>query len=122
MKAYKFNLINSVTLIALGLWGSYPYLCSPETGSPTSLIPVFFGFILLVLSPGLKKENKIISHIAVLLTFLLFISLFMPLKGAVERSSLSSGLRVSIMLFTSFLSLASFIKSFIHARKNSNKL
>ena len=28
MKAYKFNLINSLTLIILGLWGAYPYLPS----------------------------------------------------------------------------------------------
>tara|TARA_B100000700_G_C14984834_1_gene828272 strand:+ start:1315 stop:1674 length:360 start_codon:yes stop_codon:yes gene_type:complete len=117
MNPYKANLINSITLIIFGLWGAYPYLLSTD-GSPTSLIPCFFGITLLALSSGLKKENKIIAHIIVLLTLLLFLSLFMPLKGAIERSDTIAIIRVSIMLFTSFLAQKAFIKSFIDARKS----
>ena len=117
MSPHKANLINGVTLIIFGFWGAYPYLFL-STGSPTSFIPMVFGIILLALSSGLKKENKIIAHIIVLLTFLLFVSLFMPLKGAFERSDTMAILRVLIMLLTSFLALKAFIKSFIDARKS----
>ena len=61
MNPYKANLLNSLTLIIIGLWGAYPYLFL--TGSPTSLIPVVFGILLFVLSSRLKKENKITAHI-----------------------------------------------------------
>ena len=117
MNPYKSNLINSITLIALGFWGAYPYLFL-STGSFTSLIPILFGTILLLFSNGLKKENKLISHIIVLLTLLLSISLFMPLKGAIERADNMAILRVSIMLCTSLVALQAFIKSFINARKS----
>ncbi len=117
MNPYKSNLINGVTLIVFGLWGAYPYLFL-STGSFTSLIPVLFGAILLLLSNGLKKENKVIAHVIVLLTLLLFVSLFMPLKGAIERVDTIAILRVSIMLFTSLIALRTFIKSFINARKS----
>ena len=53
---YIINLLNSLTLIGLGVWG---YVAS---GSGTALIPVVFGVILLFCTPGLKTQNKIISH------------------------------------------------------------
>tara|TARA_Y100001968_G_C19396700_1_gene738733 strand:+ start:1326 stop:1682 length:357 start_codon:yes stop_codon:yes gene_type:complete len=117
MNPYKANLLNSITLIVFGLWGAYPYLFS-ISGSPTSLIPVFFGIILLALSYGLKYQNKVIAHIVVLLTFLLFVSFYMPLKGAIERSDTMAIIRVAIMLCTSFLAIKAFIQSFIDARKS----
>jgi len=117
MSPYKATLLNSVTLIILGLWGAYPYLFL-TTGSPTSLIPLFFGIILLILSSGLKKENKIIAHIVVLLTFIILVSLFMPLKGAIARSDSMAMIRVTMMLLFSLLALLTFIKSFIDARKS----
>ena len=40
------NFINSVTLILFGLWG---YLGS-QTPSPTALIPVIFGVLLIAVS------------------------------------------------------------------------
>ena len=54
MKIAFYNTLNSIVLIALGLWG---YI---DVQSPTALIPVGFGVILLLCSNGLKKENKII--------------------------------------------------------------
>ena len=41
MNASKANLINSISLIGFGLWGYF------EVTSPTALIPVGFGLILL---------------------------------------------------------------------------
>ena len=69
LNATRMNLINALVLIAMGLWG---YL---ELSSPTALIPVGFGVVLLLCYQGVKNQNKIIAHVAVLLTLLLLIAL-----------------------------------------------
>jgi len=121
MNPYKSNLLNSVTLIILGLWSgsSFLFSCGVE-GSMTSLIPLIFGIILLILGRGLRLENKAIAHIVVLLTVLIFFSLFMPLKGAVESADIIALIRLSVMLLTSIIALYSFIKSFLNARKQKS--
>ena len=69
LNATRMNLINALVLIAMGLWG---YL---ELNSPTALIPVGFGVVLLLCYQGVKNQNKIIVHVAVLLTLLILIAL-----------------------------------------------
>ena len=81
MKAYKLSFVNAITLISFGLWG---YI--DVNFSPTALIPVIFGIIILLLNPGLKKENKIISHIVVLLTFLILVGLVKPLMSTLDNN------------------------------------
>ena len=119
MKAHKANLINSLILITLGFWGAYPFIIH-QTGSATSLIPIIFGILLLLLNPGLKKECKIRSHIVVLLTILILLSLFMPLKGSIERSDTTAIIRIGIMMLSSLFATVTFIKSFIDARKQKS--
>ena len=114
MKPYFASLLNAIILITLGLWA----YSSAETPSVTALIPVFAGVILVFLNPGLKKENKTIAHIAVILTLLIFIGLIKPLTGALERVDYIAIFRVIFMMLFTLLALASFIKSFIDARKN----
>ncbi len=109
MKPHTANLINAAILIGLGIWG---YLAS-ETGSPTALIAPVSGLILLLMTPGIRKDNKVIAHIAVVLTLLLFIALFMPFMA---REGLAK-MRVGVMLLSCLTALAVFIKSFIDARK-----
>ena len=116
MKPSKANILNSLTLIVFGIWGSYPYILS-GAGSITSLIPLFFGLLLLSLNNGMKKENKMISHIVVLVTLLILVALIMPLKGALERSDTMAFIRVGTMVLTSFFAMITFIRSFIQARK-----
>ena len=116
MKPFKANTLNSLTLIVFGIWGAYPYILS-GVGSITSLIPLFFGLLLLSLNNGMKKENKMIAHIVVLVTFLILIALIMPLKGALERADTMAFIRVGIMVLTSFFAMITFIRSFIQARK-----
>ena len=65
----------------------------------------------------MKSENKLISHIAVLLTLLLLIALFMPLSSAIGRGDLMAMLRVGLMLLTTGVALLFFIKSFIDVRR-----
>ena len=114
MKAHTVSLVNSVTLIAMSAWG---YLAS-ETPSITALIPLFFGFVLLLCYQGVKTQNKVIAHVAVLLTLVVLVALFMPLKGAIGRADTEATVRVALMIVTSALSMVYFIKSFIDARKD----
>ncbi|MEM7160819.1 MAG: hypothetical protein AAF487_00130 [Bacteroidota bacterium] len=114
MKAHVASLINAIAMIALGLWGYF----GSETPSPTAFIPVGFGIVLLALNNGVKKENKVIAHIAVLLTLIIVIALGMALKGAIGRGDNMASTRVGIMLLTAVLAIVAFIRSFIQARKN----
>jgi len=116
LKPHQFSLINSISLIALG---GYGYLTS-SSPSITALIPVIFGIAILGMNPGIKKDNKIIAHIAVLLTFVILLGLIMPLLGAVQRSDVGALLRVLTMLITTVFAMIGFIQSFKKARKDKN--
>ena len=114
MKASFYNILNSIVLISLGLWGYFDYT---DVQSPTALIPVGFGVILLLCTTGVKKENKIIAHVAVLLTLVILVALV----GMRLPKSLDSGgvglFRVIAMIATSVLSMVAFVLSFIKARR-----
>jgi hypothetical protein len=112
MKTYIASLMNALILISFGLWG---YFVS-ATPSFTALIPVVFGLALLAINPGIKRENKTIAHIAVILTFLVMLGLFMPLRGAILRDDMSAVLRVLVMLLASITALVYFVRSFLAAR------
>tara|TARA_B100000941_G_scaffold219637_1_gene162256 strand:- start:217 stop:552 length:336 start_codon:yes stop_codon:yes gene_type:complete len=110
MKAHTASLVNAILLITVGGWGYF------ESGSPTSLIPVVIGSVLVLLNNGIKKQNKVIAHIAVLVTLLGF-ALIMPLIKAIEDGRTDAALRIIIMLSSSVYSMIFFVKSFIDARK-----
>ena len=111
MNVGNANLLNAVTLIGMGFWGF------KASGSNTALIPVIFGVILLVLTNSIRNHNKVVAHIAVLLTLLILGALL----GMRLPKSLNEGgpglYRVIAMIATSFIALIYFIKSFIDARK-----
>lgn len=113
MKPFQINLVNAFVLITMGLWGYF----SADKPSPTALIPVGFGVIFALATPPFKRDNKVIAHIVVLLTLLLIIALFMPLKGAVGRGDTLGIVRVGLMLLTSIYAMVIYIRSFIAARK-----
>ena len=113
MSPFLANIINAAVLILLSSWG---YL-SADAPSLTALIPAAFGLLLLACSPGVKTEHKMVSHIAVLLTLVIIIALFMPLKGAISREDTLAVSRVCLMLISSTLAMMFFIKSFIDVRK-----
>ena len=117
MKAHTISLISSVVLIVMSAWG---YLSS-DSPSLTALIPLFFGVVLLACYPGIKSENKIIAHVAVLLTLIVLVALFMPLKGAIGRDDSMAVVRIVIMISGTSLSMVAFVKSFIAARKNKQQ-
>lgn len=111
MKAYLANMVNGLALAGLGTWGAL------GATSPTAWIPVAFGVILLLCTPGVKSENKIIAHVAVLLTLLVLLSLVMPLMGSIGRADTMAIIRVCIMIITGLLAMVAFIGSFRAARK-----
>ena len=113
MKPYQISAINAISLISLG---GYGYLQS-ETPSPTALIPVIIGVLLLLMNGGIKSENKVVAHIAVSLTLLILFGLTMPMLGAIDRGDNFAIMRCGIMIGTTVATMASFILSFINARK-----
>ena len=122
MTAQKMNLINALILITLGLWGFIDVNTPPlESGvSKTALIPVAFGVVLLLFNKGVKNANKLISHIAVIVTLLVLIGLVKPFTAQFIKVDIHSDiglLRVYSMMVFSFLTLISFIGSFIENRK-----
>ena len=113
MKTHVVSLIHAIALIGLG---GYGYLSS-DSPSVTALIPVVFGVLLLAMNNGVKKENKVIAHIAVLLTLFIIIGLIKPLTGAMGRGDSGAVARVATMLVLGVLAMVSFVRSFIAARK-----
>ena len=110
MNAHNASLVNAILLITMGGWGYF------ESGSPTSLIPVVIGVLLVLLNKGIKTHNKVVAHIAVLVTLLGF-ALVMPLMRAIEDGRNEASLRILIMLSSTVYSMIFFIKSFIDARR-----
>ena len=109
----KIHLLNSFVLIVFGIWG---YLGS---GSFTALIPFIFGLILLFLYRGVKNEDKVLAHIAVILTFIILIALILqPLKIALSSGDSGRIFRSLVMVLTSASAMISLILSFIKARRS----
>ena len=116
MKAYTVSLINSLVLVTMGLWGYF----ESDSRPITALIPVIVGIILVVINNGVKKENKIIAHVAVLLTLIITIGLIKPFLGSLEKANITGTIRVSLMILSSLWAMIAFIQSFIAARKSKN--
>lgn len=113
MKAAKASLLNALILIGFGLWAYF----GSNTPSKTAFIPVGFGVLILLCVPGVKKENKIIAHVAVLLTLLILGGLIKPLTAALGRDDSLALMRVTVMMVSTVVALFFFIKSFIDVRR-----
>ena len=110
----QFNLINSIALISMSVWG---YI---DTNSFTALIPAVFGVILLLLGTMLTNEKlvKLSAHLVVLFTLFILVALVVQvLPGVVERVGIGL-IRVILMISTSAIAMIVFIKSFIDNRKS----
>jgi len=116
MKANTVSLINSIVLVSMGLWGYF----ESDSRPITALIPVIVGVILLLINSGVKKENKIAAHVAVLLTLLIIIGLVKPFLGTLGKGNIVGILRVSAMIITSLWAMIIFVQSFISARKSKS--
>ncbi|MEM6942891.1 MAG: hypothetical protein AAF565_03965 [Pseudomonadota bacterium] len=113
MTAHTASLINAIALIACSAWAYFG-----GSGSMTALIPVAFALALLACYPGVKAMNKLVAHIAVVLTLIVLVALVMPLSGAIGRGDTAGIVRVGIMMITSAVAMVFFVKSFIDARRS----
>jgi hypothetical protein len=116
MKAAQANLLNAIVLIAAGLYAYFMILTPEGTKAPTALIPAGFGLVLLAMQKGVATQNKIIAHVAVVLTLLLLVictSRFFKIEdwGAKKYVFL-------ICIISNVIAMIAFIGSFIEARKN----
>ena len=86
MKTYQAKIVNALALILMPLWAYLSFEATSEKPqqSITALIPLFLGVILILCNNGLKKENKIIAHVAVFVTLIALAGLLMPLKSAIN--------------------------------------
>ena len=120
MKTYQANLLNSIILILMPIWAYLTFegtVDKPEQ-SITSFIPLVLGVILLLCNNGIKKENKTIAHVAVLVTLFAIIgNATKPLMSAIEEGRALGIFRVSLMIFASIIAMITFVKSFIKARQ-----
>jgi len=113
MNAGNANLLNAVMLIVMSIWGY------KAGGSPTALIPLGFGAILLYFTNSIRDHNKTVAHIAVVLTLVALIALIAkPLPAAIERGGGAGLYRIIAMIVTGVIALIAFIRSFIQAKKD----
>lgn len=112
MNASKANLLNAVVLIIMGGWGAY----ATQLASYTALIPVIGGLILLGCQKGVTSENKMIAHVAVVVTLLLILGIVRPFMSAMGDGDTMGMLRTGLMLLTGIVAMVFFIKSFRDAR------
>ena len=117
MKPHTASLINAIVLILVSCWSYF----GSDTPSLTALIPAAFGGLLLTCYPGVKKENKIIAHVAVVLTLLILLALIMPLRGAWGGDDPVALVRVGLMMASTVFALVFFIKSFIDIRRQRSQ-
>jgi uncharacterized membrane protein (UPF0136 family) len=111
MNAHIANLLNAVVLLAMGFWG---YM---DKNAPTALIPVVFGVILIVMSQGVKNENKAQAHVAVIVTLVALLGILKPFFGAIGKGDSIALFRTGLMVLTGIVSMVFFIRSFIAAKK-----
>lgn len=113
MKAHVASGLNAAILILAGIWG---YIAN-DAKSLTALIPVAFGFAILACYPGVKSENKVVAHIAVVLTLVILLALIMPLRSQIEDGMAMGLLRILLMMASCIFAKVYFIKSFRDARR-----
>jgi len=125
MSAQIMNLINALTLLALGLWGyidvsNYKLTTIISFEHWTALITVLFGIILLLCNRGIQNSNKAIAHIAVVLTLLVLIALVgKRLPISIDQGGVGL-FRVLAMSLSSLIAFVAFIRSFIENRKKAS--
>lgn len=109
MKNFQVMIFNAVVLIALGIYG---YTIPPH--SPTALISVGIGAILIILSFPVKNEKYVAAHIAVSLTGLSF--LMFLVVGIIRSNSI-----IILMAVITLLALVFYISDFIRRKAEREK-
>jgi hypothetical protein len=111
---HKVNLFYSLFLIALALFGFFARYLEQGDMQFTALIPAVFGIILLPMTGGIKRDNRVIGHIsALVLVIVLFgmIGMFFRDGGvSLERKSVIFQLVTLSTLYYLFIQVRYFIR------------
>jgi lysylphosphatidylglycerol synthetase-like protein (DUF2156 family) len=114
------NLIYSLFLIVVGISGFLLRYFEVGDFQFTALIPAAFGLVLLPLGNGIKRQHKVISHVAVLLTLILAVfALIMVIMNAGDGFLISRrGIIFTLILISSATVLSIYIARFISISKS----
>lgn len=117
---HKVNIIYAILLIILGLFGFLARYFEQGDFAFTSLIPAFFGLVLIPMTKGIKNENTIIAHIAVVLTLILGVMItFMFFKNlGAEFNGTRKFFIFLISGLASYIALGIYVAGFIDKKKN----
>ena len=102
-----------------GLININPEIFSGTIDNKSPFIPITLGFLIALCYDGIKSSNKLIAHIAVLLTVISFANL-MPLFKAISDGRIDAAIRVLLMVLSSLYAMIFFVKNFIANRNKSN--
>lgn len=118
-KVHIINLVYSVFLIIIGLLGFTLRYFEVGDFQFTSLIPLFFGVILISMTNGIKNQNKIISHLAVLLTAILFLMCVIMFIKNINGDTFLNRKTIIFLLISvaSIIVIIAYISRFKAARK-----
>ena len=106
----------------MGIWGLIninPEIFSGLIVNKSPFIPISLGVLIALCNNGVKKSNKLIAHIAVLLTIISFANL-MPLFKAISNGRTDAAIRVLLMVLSSLFAMIYFVRNFMENRKRSN--
>ena len=119
-KPHYINLIYSIFLILIGILGFLLRYLEIGDFQFTSLIPVLFGLVLIFFTIGIKNQNKLTSHIAVLITLILgVITSVMFFKNLnIEYISSRKGIIFLLIVIVSYSVLVLYILRFISISKS----
>lgn len=118
-KLYRVNLIYSVLVIAAGIFGLLARYFEQGDWKFTALIPAIFGVVLLSMTGGMRKHNRIVAHLVVVLTLLLavMVTVMMSLNlgdgGGIDRKIAI----FIVILAASIVALGYYVASFVAARR-----
>ena len=121
-KPHVVNNIYSLILIACAVLGFALRYFQEGDMQFTALIPAIFGLILLPMSRGIKNENKVIAHVAVVLVLLILIMI-----GKMWISSLTADVIVwrkavlfGVITLSSVWAMQQYVAGFIAKKKAKN--
>lgn len=107
MTAAKACLINAAALIVLSLWA---YVANGFS-SETTLIPLGFGLLILAYVPWVKTGSRWAIALAALFTLVIFVALFTPLTGSIEKGEALPVIRVGLMHLATAFALVMLLKA-----------
>jgi len=118
MKVYMISMMNAFILMIIGLWGFW----GSETPSPTALIPVFFGALLLSFVQKLRFGSKYYMRLSLILTALILIALIKPLIGSIDRANSAAIYRIVIMMVSCMTTVGFFVSKLMKPRNKRVKV